>query len=216
MAVTAAVAVGTAAVGAASASKQRKAAKRAGQAQQRGITAAQEQQQEQFETTRADFAPFREAGTRAQTELDALLGLSGTEAQDTAFAERRESPGQAFLRERQERALLRNQAAIGGLGGGNVRTALQEQAFGIASTRLDQDLGQLQQIANRGIGAVGSTANFGAQAAANIGNLAVSGGNVRANSILNQDAARQSGLASIAGAFTGTGSPFFKNVGVGT
>lgn len=51
------------------------------------------------------------------------------------------SPGQAFLKRRQEKALLRNQAALGGLGGGNIRTALQEQAAGIAA----QDLGRFQR-----------------------------------------------------------------------
>jgi hypothetical protein len=95
-----------------------------------------QQIQDRFKAIRGEnigrLTPYTEAGRGALTEQQALLGLSGQGAQQEAYARFTESPGQAFLRERQERALLRNAAAIGGLGGGNVRTALQEQAFGRA------------------------------------------------------------------------------------
>ena len=57
----------------------------------------------------------------------AFSGALGPEAQAAAFANFRESAGQKYFRERQEQALLRNAAAIGGIGGGRVRTALQER-----------------------------------------------------------------------------------------
>lgn len=54
------------------------------------------------------------------------------------------TPGQEFIRERQRQALLRSAGAIGGLGGGRVRTALQQQAAGFAQ----QDI-QFQREAER-------------------------------------------------------------------
>lgn len=107
--------------------------------------------QERFAGRAEGFQPFTEAGQQAVTQRSALLGLSGGEAQQEAFSRFAESPGQTFLRERQERALLRNQAAIGGLGGGNIRTALQEQAFGRAQTDLDQQLARLTGVAREGL-----------------------------------------------------------------
>jgi hypothetical protein len=42
------------------------------------------------------------------------------------------------LTKRQQRALTRNQAAMGGLGGGNIQTALQEQAVTVADALLKE------------------------------------------------------------------------------
>lgn len=107
--------------------------------------------QERFAGRAEGFQPFTEAGQEAVSQRSALLGLSGVESQQEAFSRFAESPGQTFLRERQERALLRNAAALGGLGGGNVRTALQEQAFGRAQTDLDQQLARLTGVAREGL-----------------------------------------------------------------
>jgi hypothetical protein len=105
--------------------------------------------------------PYTQAGSQAVAEQQALMGLSGQSAQAEAMSRFRESPGQKFLRERQEKSLLRNQAAIGGLGGGNVRTALQEQAFGLASTRLDDRLNRLQALSGRGLDAENTVVGMG-------------------------------------------------------
>ena len=83
------------------------------------------------------------AGIEQQAALEGAIGRQARIQE--AF---QESPGQAFLRQRQEKALLRNQAAIGGLGGGNIRTALQEQAAGIAG----QQFGQFQRNIEAGTG----------------------------------------------------------------
>lgn len=58
--------------------------------------------------------------------------------------------------------MLRNQAAIGGLGGGNVRTALQEQAFGIASQQLGERKDRLAGLAGAGLSATSHGAAIGA------------------------------------------------------
>ena len=181
------------------------AEKEAARAREAGITAGIEEQRRQFDITQEAFDPFRERGGLAGEEEAAFLGLRGTEAEQAALGRFQESPGQAFLRERQERSLLRNQAAIGGLGGGNVRTALQEQAFGIASTQLGERQDRLAALRQGGLAAVGQQAGFGGQASANISNLLGARGETRAFGIESAAAARRSGLGRIAGAFTGEG-----------
>ena len=146
------------------------------------------------------FRPFREAGEGALTQQQALLGLSGQEAQQEAFTAFESSPGQQFLRERGEQALLRNQAAIGGLGGGNVRSELQKQGIGFAQQDLQNQLARLASIAGQGQAATSSVAQLGGQNAANIGNLLTQGGQAQASGILGAQQARSqfAGTASTA------------------
>ena len=115
--------------------------------------------------------PYAETGGMALNKEAALSGTLGAEAQKTALAEFMESPGQKYLREKQEQALLRNSAAIGGLGGGNVRTALQEQAMGIAATDQQRTLENFRNLATRGQAAAGVQGDFaynGGQSSANL------------------------------------------------
>lgn len=108
--------------------------------------------------------PYSQAGNQAVNLQAALTGALGTEAQQQAMQNFTESPGQAWLRQQQEKALLRNQAAIGGLGGGNVRTALQEQAYGISAQQYQDYLNNISQLAQQGQGAAsqqGSMAQAG-------------------------------------------------------
>lgn len=108
--------------------------------------------------------PYSEAGAQS-TELElALSGAAGPEAQAEAYANFQESPGQKFLRERQEQSLLRNAAATGGLQGGNVLTALQEQAQGIAAQDLQRQVANLQSISGRGLQAAGQVSSLQTQA----------------------------------------------------
>ncbi len=139
----------------------------------------------------ADQAFFPEAVTREQ----AL----------TAFAE---TPGQQFLRERQERALLRSASAIGGLGGGNIRTALQEQAFGRSATQLGEFQNRLATLAGRAQTATAGLGQLGGQAAGQISGLLEAGGQAQASGILGAQQARAglgqqvlgAGLGAAAGA----------------
>ncbi len=82
---------------------------------------------------------------QAETQAAALSGAQGPEAQQAAIDAMIQGPGQQYLGDQQEQALLRNASAIGGLGGGRVRSALQEQAFGRAATQQQQHLQNLVQ-----------------------------------------------------------------------
>lgn len=199
-----------AATGIASISSQRSAARRANRSQTQAADASLAEQRRQFDLTRSDLAPTIERGNLAGEREAEFLGLRGREAEQAAIDNFVETPGQRFLRERQERALLRNEAAIGGLGGGNVRTALQEQAFGIASTDLNNRIDRLGRVARGGDVVSLNQAGISANQSNNIASGIRASGDAAANAALRTNAARQSGLAAIAGAFTGSGSLFRK------
>lgn len=115
--------------------------------------------------------PFTTGGTQAFNLQAALSGAGGPEAQQQAISGFQASPGQEFLRGEAERSLLRNQAAIGGIGGGNVRRALQEQAVGLAAQDFGQQFGRLGQVAGLGGALAGQQAGAGVGAGRDIANL---------------------------------------------
>ena len=160
------------------------AARDAAGIQAQGAQAGIEEQRRQFDVTQEMLRPRVEAGDLALQQQQNLIGLGGQEAQQAAFAQLQESPGQKFLRDRQQKSLLRNASAIGGLGGGNVRTALQEQAAGFAQQDLQNQFGRLGQIAGQGQTAGTNIGQFGAQTAGNIAGLTQAGSEARASGIL--------------------------------
>ncbi|PHS61645.1 MAG: hypothetical protein COB12_11950 [Flavobacterium sp.] len=161
-----------------------KAAGKAAGVQAQGVQAGIEEERRQFDVTQQNLAPFREAGVGALEQQQALLGLGGQDAQTAAFASFNESPGQKFIRERAQKNLVRNASAIGGLGGGNVRSALVEQGTGFAQQDFNNQFGRLGQIAGQGQAATTTTGQFGAQSSGNIANLERAGSEARASGIL--------------------------------
>lgn len=145
----AAVSIGTSLIGA---SSQRKAAEKASRQQQEAANRAIAIQQQQYEQTRADQAPFLDAGRQAQINLAYLMGnvpegmtleqlnaqanknlgefgylskpFDGNYQADPAFAKR--------LSEGQQ-AIERSAASKGGLLSGATQKALQEFAQSVAS-----------------------------------------------------------------------------------
>ena len=111
-----------------------------------GLTAAQEA----ATTAQGYISPYQEAGTNA---LQQQLALSGALGQDAFNAAYQESPQIAFLREQGMRANLAGAGATGGLGGGNVQKELQRFGQGLASQGLQQQIGNLGQIATQGYNA---------------------------------------------------------------
>ncbi len=178
-----------------------KAAGKAADAQAAASRTAQQEEARQFDVTQKQLKPFRKAGVSALEQQQALLGLGGEEEQQAAFAAFGESPGQKFLRDQQERSLLRNASAIGGLGGGNVRSALQSQAFGRAQTDFADQFNRLAGLSEAGRAATERTGQFGAQAASNIGGLQQQAGAARASGILGKQQALSGGIQNLAGAF---------------
>lgn len=112
--------------------------------------------------TQADVAagyiqPFQQAGQAALQQQLALSGALGPEAFQQAY---QESPQVQFLREQGERSVMRNAAAMGGLGGGNVQKELQRFGQGLASQGLQQQISNLSGLTGVGQQASGTLANI--------------------------------------------------------
>jgi hypothetical protein len=116
-----------------------------------------------FEQAQQTLSPTAQQGAGASQLQAALSGALGPQAQQQAISDFQSSPGQDFLQGRQEQALLRNQAALGGgLGqSGQVLSALQEQAAGFAAQDFQNQFARLGQIA--GDAATTNIANLQAQ-----------------------------------------------------
>lgn len=112
------------------------------------------------------FNPYMQAGRGAVDLQAALSGAMGQQAQADAYANYNQSPGQRYLQQEAERSLLRNQAAIGGLGGGNVRRALQEQAIGLAQQDFGNAFNRLGSLSGQGLAATGARGQLAGQLAA--------------------------------------------------
>ena len=230
-----------------------KAARRAAGVQAGAAEAGAEEQRRQFDITTGQLSeaqetsrrallrgqaqqfrqldPFAQAGRGALEQQQALLGLGTPEQQASAQASLTESPGQKFIRERAERSLVRNAAAIGGLGGGNVRTALVQQGAGFAAGIEGDQFRRLQGLTsagqaaatNIGQGALGTASGigsgalssaarqgqFGAQAAGQIAQLQGAAGQARASGILGAQQAKTGAFGNLLSLGTGLASGGF-------
>lgn len=167
-----------------------------------GRTGSVAAQQEGFGRQRRELAPFATAGRDALQQQQALLGLGSPEQQQQAFAAFNESPGQKFIRDRAQRNLVRNASAIGGLGGGNVRSALVQQGAGFAA----QDFGnQFNRLSDLRVG--------GQSAATNIGQGALSTGTNVGQTQFNAGQLTGAGAINTAARQGQFGQNFASNVG---
>lgn len=123
---------------------------------------------------RQDINPYAIAGQDALRTQRALAGLDGQAAFDAAY---QQSPQMAFLREQGERAALRNSAATGGLGGGNVLKELTRYNTGLASQDLQNQIANINQLSGRGFNAAtqmaGLNLNTGLPAAQSLNTLGI-------------------------------------------
>lgn len=119
-------------------------------------------QQQQYEQTREDLAPYRDFGAGAIPLLQQLAG-----GDYSAFEN---SPDYKYALSSGLDSIDHRAAARGGLfGGGNTRDAMTF-ASGLASQNLNNYRGSLFNQAQMGQGAAAQTGQFGANAANNIGN----------------------------------------------
>jgi len=94
---------------------------------------------------------YVQPGLQANQLQAALSGTLGQQAQQQAYNNFQSSPGQQWLQQQAERGVLRNSAAIGGLGGGNVRQELQRQAMGMAQQDFQNQFNNAGMVADRGM-----------------------------------------------------------------
>ncbi len=154
------------------------ASRGAGKASKAQVGASREaidEQRRQFDLTRADLAPFREAGVNALNQFVASLGPGFEESE--AFR---------FNLDRGIDAINRTAAARGkALSGEAVRGAV-DFAEGLASQEMNNYLNRLAALSGVGQTATTAGAGFGANTAGNIGNLLVNAGDARASGFVGQ------------------------------
>ena len=165
-----------------------------------------------YATAQQFQAPYREYGQEAAQRQAALTGALGPEAQQQAFAEYQASPALGFLQEQSERALMRNAAAMGGLGGGNVRQDLTKLTADLYGQDFQNQLNRLGDIATRGYGAAATSAGLGQNMATGAANLGATGAGYQMQAGRDISNAQGQTAANMANLQTGLGNTQANNL----
>lgn len=165
-----AAAIGSAVIGS-------RSARRAANAQVESTEAGIAEQRRQFDLTRSDFAPWRDAGGAAIGAGAAMLqpGYDHTT-----------SPGYQFRMDEGMRAVENSAAARGMLGSGGTLKDLVRFGQGVAADDFGQQFNRQMAVAAGGQQANNTTAAAGSNAANSIANLYTQQGNARASGYAGQ------------------------------
>ena len=159
------------------------------------------------------LAGYAQSGQDANAMQANLLGANGPAAQAAAMQQFQNSPGQDFLREEQERAVLRNSAATGGTQGGAVLEELQRRAYGRAGTAFNERVAQLGGLGSQGLTASQGQAGIMGDTGMALSGLAERGAGNLASTRLGI-AGQQAGIqGTIAGGRTRAGEQMAQNIG---
>lgn len=187
-------------------------------AQAKGAKAAAAIQQQQYEQTREDFAPYREAGARGLEGWEAALGSDQIPLGLAQYAQGfQASPGYQYQLREGQSAIQNSAAASGMLQSGRTLRGLQEHAQGLANQDYWNYVGQnragtldrynqrqdginnYRGLASAGQNAVAQTGTAGQNAASGIANAYQAAGNARASGYQGLGSAINSGLGNAAG-----------------
>jgi hypothetical protein len=172
------IALGAAAVGVGSAVMSSNAAGKAADAQAQSSSDAIGEQRRQYDQTRADYTPYREAGTAALGQLQTEMNAPVTAADAMS------DPGYQFGLQQGQLGLDRKAAAGGGRVSGAALKAASEYATNYATTgysaayqRRQDRLNRLAALANVGQTSTAGSAAAGASSANAISGLVSAQGN---------------------------------------
>ena len=104
------------------------------------------------------------AGLNAQSMMANRSGANGADAQAQAYKNFQESPGQSWLREQGQNAIINQSSATGGLHGGRVQKELMRQGQGMASQDYQNQFANLGALAGQGLQAQGMVGQLRGQA----------------------------------------------------
>lgn len=171
-----------------------KASKRASGEQLQATRESIAEQRRQFDQTRSDLAPFRQAGTGAVDDLTSLV--TDPEAQRDFITD---NPFFTALADDAQDRIFSNKAARGKLGSGETAEALQNSILLLGEDLLSNRINQTQNLVNTGLGAATRTGQFGAQSASTIADLRSQGANAQAAGIVGAANARTQGIQNTIG-----------------
>lgn len=176
-----------------SANQQKKAGERGAQAQIDAANMSVAEQQRQYNQTRADMEPFRQAGVGALSRQEQVLSgdYSGFE----------KSPDYLYALESGIKGLDRSAAARGNLNSGGHSADLMKLGQGLATQNLNNYWSKLAGQAGQGYSATSNLGSLGANMATNIGNAYGNAGNARASSYQQSADANSQLAAGLGGMF---------------
>ena len=187
------------------------ASKEAAREQRRAAQQQLELQRQMYNQQRADFEPFRMAGTQAQNALMLGLGLGGTPAQegygalmrDFSMADYEADPGYQFRLQEGLKALDRQAAARGGTLSGAALKGTQRYAQDVASQQYSNAFNRY--MANRAskLGSLGGLVSTGAGAAQGLAGAAGQFGQLGGQTLADIGNARAAGIMGPASAYAG-------------
>lgn len=164
--------------------QQQQGAKSASRASQAGDAAGLAELRRQYDQSRADQAPWLQAGTAALGRLQ----------DPNAFTQ---SPGYAFARDEALNGAQNSAAATGGLFSGNAGRALQDRAANVASLDYNNWFNQQSNLAGLGQTSAQSLGSIGQNSANGVANLLGQQANARASGIVDQTNATTNGLNDV-------------------
>jgi hypothetical protein len=147
-----------------------------------------------------------QVGMSAQQQQGALSGALGQQAQQEAFQQFNQSPGQQFLQDRGMRQIVNANSATGGIGGGNILSELQQQGQGLAQQDFQNQFNNLGQLSSQGVQVSGQNARNALSAANSSANLFGQGANISGQLAQQGAGIQQSQGTNIANLLSGTGN----------
>ena len=188
---------------------------------------ASQLQQNQYDQTRADLAPYRAAGTNALAQLTAGTAPGGQFTKSFGMSDFQQDPGYGFRMSEGLKALDRTAAARGGLLSGatlkgaqrygqNLGSQEYQNAFNRYQTNRSNLINPLQSLAGVGQTSTNQGIAAGQNFATNVGNLGMGAASNQADAGLAAARANQSAYGAIGNAFSNYLSPnpmntFFQN-----
>lgn len=187
----AAAMIGSAVVGAASGAMSASASKKAAKTQAASADRASDIQQANFEQTRDDLAPYKQAGDASLSQLTGQMGPNGYFNQTYNGQDIYSDPSYQFRLQQGQNAIQSSAAAQGGLLSGATLKALQNygqesasQEYGNAYNRFNADqtnrYNRLSNLVGVGQNAAAQVGNAGAQTSQAIANNTMQGANALA------------------------------------
>lgn len=140
------------------------------------------------------LAPYANAGAPALAQQQALLGLGGSTAQQSAINALQQSPQFTSMLQQGENAMLQNASATGGLRGGNTQAALAQFRPALLAQAIQDQYARLGGMTALGQGTNQNIAQLGQSAAAGVGSAGLQTGANIAN-LMGQQGAAQAGGA---------------------
>lgn len=187
----AAAVIGAGVVGAAGSAYASKQAGKAAKTQAASADRASQIQQENFEQTRKDLMPYKQAGDTSLKQLMGQMGSNGYFNQNFTGQDIYSDPGYQFRLQQGQDAIQSSAAAQGGLLSGATLKALQNygqesasQEYGNAYNRFNADqtnrYNRLSNLVGIGQNAAAQVGNAGAQTSQAIANNTMAGANALA------------------------------------